>query len=76
MGQKIPKLKELSLAFSVFLLGMEQKQSSDQNLNNSLLNKQFDNLKHEPPYENWIEAFLTPINQLHRLLLLHALDTI
>lgn len=48
MGQKIPKLKELSLALSLFLLGMEQKQSSDQNLNNSLLNKQFDNLKHEP----------------------------
>lgn len=50
MGQKIPKLKKLSLALSLssFLLGMEQKQSSDQNLNNSLLNKQFDNLKHEP----------------------------
>lgn len=47
MGQKIPKLKELSLSLSLFLLGMEQKQSSDQNLNNSLLNKQFDNLKHE-----------------------------
>ena len=48
MGQKIPKLKKLSLALSVFLLGMEQKQSSDQNLNNSVLNEQFDNLKHEP----------------------------